>query len=203
MTLPLFPLNTVLFPGGVLSLRVFETRYMDMVRACLREQIPFGVCLIADGTAEVASSATPEAIGCLAHIHQCDMAQLGVLKIRTVGGERFRVIDSHRQPDGLLIAEIEPINADADSPIAPAHQACARLLATMLEEIGDKAGVDALGAPIETPYRLDSSIWVGNRLAELLPVPLKARQQLMALEDAAARIEILHAYLRQHAVLDA
>ncbi|MEF9944109.1 MAG: LON peptidase substrate-binding domain-containing protein [Burkholderiaceae bacterium] len=203
MKLPLFPLNAVLFPGGVLSLRVFEARYMDMARTCLRDQTPFGVCLIADGAAEVATAATPEAVGCLAHIRQCDMEQLGLLKIRAIGGQRFRVLDSQRQADGLLVAEVDLIEADTDAPLAPEHQACSRLLANILEEIGDKASADSLGAPIEAPYRLDSSVWVGNRLAEILPVPLQARQKLMELESASSRIDIIHTYLRQHAVLSA
>ena len=181
MKLPLFPLNTVLFPGGVLALRVFEARYMDMVRACLRDGAPFGVCLIADGAAEVATNAAIEDVGCIARIHQWDMEQLGLLKIRTIGGERFRVRASQRQADGLLTAEVELIAADEDSPLPPEHQACSRLLASIVDEVSGKTGEQALGAPIEAPYRFDSSVWVGNRLAELLPVPLKARQKLMEL----------------------
>lgn len=203
MKLPLFPLNTVLFPGGVLALRVFEARYMDMVRACLRDGTPFGVCLIADGAAEVATDAAIEDVGCIARIHQWDMEQLGLLKIRTVGGQRFRVRASQRQADGLLTAEVELIAADEDSPLPPEHQACSRLLTSIVDEVAGKTGEQALGAPIEAPYRFDSSVWVGNRLAELLPVPLKARQKLMELESAASRIEIIHTYLRQQAVLKA
>lgn len=201
MKLPIFPLNTVLFPGGVLALRVFEARYMDMARACLREGSPFGVCRIADGASEVASQARPEAVGCTARIAQCDMEELGLLKLRVLGGERFRIIDSSRQADGLLVAEVEPLTADRDEPLPAEHAACARLLQNIVAELGEQAESDALGAAIEPPWQFESTAWVGNRLAELLPVPLAAKQKLMELDNPISRIEIIHTYLRQQDVL--
>lgn len=201
MKLPLFPLNTVLFPGGVLSLRVFEARYMDMARDCLRNGTGFGVCRIVNGAGEVGGEAQPEAVGCLAEIRQFDVEQVGLLKLRVFGTTRFRVLDSQRQPDGLIVAHIEPLPADKDEPVPDEHAACTRLLSSILDEIGSSTGEDGLGAPIEAPWRLDSSTWVGNRLAELLPVPLAAKQKLMELDNANSRLEIIHTYLRQHAVL--
>ena len=94
--LPLFPLGTVLFPGGLLPLRVFEQRYLELVKSSMREQSPFGVCLIREG-AEVGAPATPEPVGCLAHIVQWDMQQLGLLRIAARGAERFRIIERRLQ----------------------------------------------------------------------------------------------------------
>jgi Lon protease-like protein len=206
----LFPLNTVLFPDGVLPLRIFEARYMDMVRDCMRREEPFGVCLIVSG-GEVGAAARTESVGCLARIAAWDMEQLGLLHIRTIGGLRFRVLDARVQPDQLQLAEIELLEPDEDSPIDPEHQACAALLTRVIDDVraqhaerrrtGQAEG-DVMGRlPFEEPFRLDSSIWVGNRLCEVLPVPMKAKQKLMELDDARTRLEIITQYLRQHAVL--
>jgi len=206
----LFPLGTVLFPDGVLPLRVFEARYMDMVRDCMRRDEPFGVCLIVSGS-EAGAAARTEKIGCLARIVAWDMEQLGLLHIRTIGVQRFRVLASEVQPDQLQRAEIELIDPDEDSPIDPEHQACAALLTRVIDDVraqhaerrrtGQAEG-DVMGRlPFEEPFQLDSSVWVGNRLCEVLPVPMKAKQKLMELEDAHARLEIINQYLRQHAVL--
>jgi Lon protease-like protein len=201
--LPLFPLNTVLFPGGVLPLRVFEVRYMDMVRDCLKRELPFGVCLITRGK-EVGGAVATETVGCLAQIESWDMQQLGVLQLRTRGGQRFRITARSTQADGLQTATVDLLDADEDLPLAPAFRPCADLLRRVLDDLeqqrqGDDDSDDA--APIARPYQLDSAVWVGNRLCELLPVPLKAKQKLMELDDATARLEILTQYLRQHAVI--
>lgn len=207
---PLFPLNSVLFPDGVLPLRIFEARYMDMVRDCMQREAPFGVCLILSGP-EAGAPARTESVGCLARIVAWDMEQLGLLHIRTLGGQRFRVLETRPQPDQLLLADIELIEPDEDAPLEPEHRGCAVLLTRVLDDVraqhaerrrnGEAEG-DVLGRlPFEEPFRLDSNVWVGNRLCEVLPVPLKAKQKLMELEDAYARLEIITQYLKQHAVL--
>lgn len=207
MNVPLFPLNTVLFPGGILPLRIFETRYIDMARECLRESLPFGVCLIARGR-ESGDSAEPESIGCLATIEFSDMPHLGLLHVRAHGGERFRIVSTHRQPDRLLRGEIELLDSDEDSPLAARYQPCRDLLQRVITDLSARvAGATAGDAeasaavPFSEPYLLDSSVWVGNRLCEVLPVPLKAKQKLMELDDAATRLDILMQYLKQHAVI--
>ncbi|MCS6945170.1 MAG: LON peptidase substrate-binding domain-containing protein [Sutterellaceae bacterium] len=209
-SLPLFPLHAVLFPEGVLPLRVFEARYMDMVRDCMQRDVPFGVCLITAG-AEVGSVARTEAVGCLARIVAWEMQQLGLLHIRAVGGQRFRVRSTRVQPNQLLLADVDLIAPDADCAIDAEHEPCAQLLAGVIDDLRAqleqkrRAGLtegNVLGRlPFEEPFRLDSSVWVGNRLCEILPVPLKAKQKLMELEDARARLQIITQYLRQHAVL--
>ena len=187
--IPLFPLGTVLFPGGLLPLRIFETRYMDMAKACLRDGTPFGVCLIRAGR-EVGSPAEPEPVGCLARIVDWDMQQLGLLLVTAVGDERFRILEHRVEASGLARVRIERLPADADSPIPPELAACPRLLERVIAEHGTGTFAE--------PHRLDSASWVGCRLAEILPVPITARQKMMELDDALARLGILHKVLVQH-----
>ena len=210
----LFPLSVVLFPQGVLPLRVFEARYMDMVRDCMRDETSFGVCLTADGKSPSADMVlTTAEVCCLARITAWDMQQLGLLQIRTVGGDRFRLLASESQPNGLLVGEIDLIEADEDQPIPDEHRPCVDLLTRIIEDMsaqlaekrrtGEAADTSPVLAqlPFEEPYQLESSAWVSNRLCEVLPVPLKAKQKLMELTDAATRLEIVHTYLKQHSVL--
>jgi len=185
----LFPLNTVLFPGGLLPLRIFEARYMAMAKACLRDTAPFGVCLIRTGR-EVGAPAEPETIGCLARILDWDMQQLGVLLVTAQGGQRFRILERRVEPDGLSRAVVELLPEDADAQLPSQFDACATLVRRVLEERG--AGLFA------APHRFGSASWVGARLTEILPVPLAAKQKLMELDDALQRIEILHKFLVQH-----
>jgi len=215
--LPLFPLNAVLFPAGVLPLRVFEPRYVDMVGACMRDETTFGVCLISGGQA-AGRDARPESIGCEARITACDVPQLGVLHLRVEGLRRFKVRTTQRQPSGLLLGGVEFIAPDRDDVLAPEHRACALLLTRIIEDLDAQAAEKrrqnqeeaAQGSADTTtshpvflkPYRLDSSVWVGNRLCEVLPVPMKAKQKLMELDDAHARLDIITQYLKQHAVID-
>ena len=104
--IPLFPLGGVLFPGGVLSLKVFEQRYLDMAATCMKDKAPFGICLISSGR-EVGESAVPHRVGTLAHIDQADMPQLGILMLTVRGGRRFRILSTSTRPDGLLRAQVE------------------------------------------------------------------------------------------------
>lgn len=188
----MFPLRAVLFPGGLLPLRIFEQRYMEMTKDCLRAQRPFGVCLIRSGE-EVGAPATPEDIGCLAHIAQWDMQQPGLLQVTVRGGQRFRILERRVQPDGLARARIEPLPEERDAPLPDEYLGCARLLRLVIEEHGART--------IEAPFRFDSSSWVGARLCELLPVPLAAKQRLMELSDCRERLEILRKFLEQHGLV--
>jgi Lon protease-like protein len=178
----------VLFPGGRLPLRIFEARYMDMARACLREGTPFGVCAIREG-AEVGAPATPYDVGTLARIVQWDMPQLGLLHVLAQGEARFRIRSRRVQRDGLALAVVDALE-ESDRPVAPGLARCARLLERLIER---EPGLFA------EPHRLDSSAWVGGRLAELLPLPLEEKQALLELDDAAARLERLSARLREDA----
>ncbi len=189
LDIPLFPLNTVLFPGGLLPLRIFEQRDLEMAKACLRDGTPFGVCLIREGR-EVGEPAEPESIGCLAGIVEWDMQQLGLLLVTAKGGPRFRILERRVIPGGLGRASVEMLPEDADAGLPEEYAACATLLRRVVEEHG--------AALFAAPHRFDSASWVGSRLAEILPVPLPAKQKLMELGDAMQRIEILHKFLSQH-----
>ena len=200
--LPLFPLNTVLFPGGLLPLRIFEARYMDMVRDCMRESREFGICLIKKGQ-EVGSVAQPEQIGCRARIMDWNMEQLGVLQISTLGTQRFRVIGTRAESGGLLIGETEPLDPELESPVPAKFRACSELLQRIIQQL--KREIDRIDAdgkqPMAEPYRLDDATWVGNRLCEVLPISLVAKQKLMELTDAPTRLSIVHQYLVQQKII--
>ncbi len=183
--LALFPLNVVLFPGGRLPLRIFEQRYMEMAKACLRDGAPFGVCLIREG-AEVGSPATPAEIGCLARIAEWDMPQLGLLQVIARGEARFRILTRRVQADGLARASVELLAEETDSEIPDNCKRCARLLARLIEQ---------QPSLFEAPHKLDSCSWVGSRLAEILPLPLDQKQELLELADARARLERLNSLL--------
>jgi Lon protease-like protein len=181
----LFPLNAVLFPGGRLPLRIFEQRYMDMAKACLRDGARFGVCLIREGR-EVGAPAVPAEVGTLARIIAWDMPQLGLLHVTALGEQRFRILERRVQPDGLTRADIELLPAEVDGPIPGSATSCVRLLERVIEQ---QAGL------FEPPHRLDSAAWVSSRLAELLPLPLPAKQELLELSDARERVARLNALL--------
>jgi Lon protease-like protein len=184
--IPLFPLNTVLFPGGRLPLRIFEQRYMEMAKACLRDTSPFGVCLIREGK-EVGLPATPVEVGCLARIGAWDMPQLGMLHITALGEARFRILERRVQPDGLARASIELLPQDNDAPIPESCSGCVKLLERV---------IDQQGGLFEQPHRLDSASWVSARLAEILPLPLPTKQELLEMSEARLRIERLNSLLR-------
>ena len=112
-TMPLFPLGTVLFPGSLLPLRIFEVRYMDMAKACLKDGTPFGICLIREGE-EVGAPAVPEAIGCVARIAECDMEELGILKVKAEGLERFRIVSREVNRQGLIVGEVERLETEPE-----------------------------------------------------------------------------------------
>lgn len=182
----LFPLQTVLFPGGRLPLRLFEQRYLAMAKECLREDAPFGVCLIREG-GEVGAPAVPVEVGCTARIASWDMAQLGVLQVVARGERRFRILERRVQADGLARARIELLGEGSDA-VLEETDVCARILRQAIESGGD--------ALIEPPPRYASAAWVGARLAELLPLSLEARQRLLEMDDAADRIEVLRRLVR-------
>lgn len=187
--LPLFPLHTVLFPRGRLPLRIFEPRYMDMAKVCLRDSTPFGVCLIREGR-EVGAPAVPADVGCTARIATWDMVQLGVLQVLARGERRFRILERRAQTDGLQLARVELLEEAADAPLE-ASDVCARVLRRALEDAGE--GI------VEPPLLYESAAWVGERLAELLPLSPASKQRLLEMDDPAARIEILRRLIRPEA----
>jgi Lon protease-like protein len=190
--IPLFLLDVVLHSGGRLELRVFETRYMDMVKACLREGAPFGVCLIAQGS-EVAhpgrSSAEPCAVGTLATIADWQMPQLGILHIVVHGGQRFRIRDWRRTASGLVRARAVLL---PDPPVMPIPGKYARLV-PMLRSL-----LEALEEPPPQPHRFYDAAWVADRWAELLPLPRDLHQQILELDDGVERLEVIYRFLEEN-----
>ena len=185
---PVFPLKSVLFPDGLLPLRIFEVRYMDMAKACLRDKSGFGVCLIREGE-EVGTPAVPHEVGCLASIVECDMEELGILKVVARGGERFRIVSSEAEKSGLLVASIEPLGAEGPAPEAPGLADCALLLRKLVAGIGEDR--------FAPPLRFEDASWVSFRLAEILPLRNDVRQKMLEVTDAGLRLGVLHRFLRQ------
>lgn len=186
--IPIFPLNAVLFPGGILSLKVFEQRYMDMTKECLKHNDLFGVSLIREGH-ETGTPAVPELVGCTAKIIEWDMLQLGILQIRTVGQDRFRLLDSTIDTKGLITSTIELVPAETDAQIPERYAACVGLLRKIMATNNANAFAE--------PVNLESASWVSNRLAELLPLKIEAKQKLMELSDPLIRLDILAKFLTQ------
>lgn len=180
--LPLFPLQTVLFPGGRLPLRIFEQRYLGMAKSCLRDGALFGVCLIREGR-EVGEPALPEEIGCTARLVEWDMPQLGLLQVVARGERRFRILGRRVQGDGLALAEIELLGDARDAPIDAQGDLCARVLRRIVEA--------APPGLVEAPPRFESADWVSARLAELLPLSPAAKQRLLEMDEARDRLEVL------------
>jgi Lon protease-like protein len=201
--LPLFPLKTVLFPGGILPLKVFEGRYVDMLRECMRQDAPFGVVLIKAGP-QAGSVAEPEQVGCLAYISQSDMSGIDPMMLRTFGGERFRILETRVLSDQRLEARIEMIAADRDIPVSEIHVNCAKTLKLVLDDIdarGQAEHGDLFDSPFARPMQLENAAWVANRWCEILPIPLKARQKLLELDNAESRLSIVYQYLQQHKII--
>lgn len=201
--LPLFPLKTVLFPAGVLPLRVFETRYVDMVRDCMKRDAPFGVVAIQTGD-EVGAAAEPRAVGTLAHIVDWDMPELGVLLLNTHGGKRFRILEVRTLPNQLLEARTEVLPADAPADGGEALPLCSNVLRVVINDLlqraTDEAGEDFI-SPFPEPHRLDDAGWVANRWSEMLPISLEEKQQLLETDDAGDRLQKVCQYLQQNGVL--
>jgi Lon protease-like protein len=191
--LALFPLRTVLFPGGLLELKIFETRYLDLISRCLREAEPFGVVALKSGHEARHPHERVELheVGTLAELIDVDSTQIGILQARCRGGMRFAVGATRQEKDGLWRAETTPIDADPVVRPAPGH---ADIVKGLAEAIATLEAQDT--RPFLEPHRLDDAGWVANRWCEILPFPLEAKQRLMALADPLARLDVVDSLLR-------
>ena len=185
---PIFPLRTVLFPGGPLPLRIFETRYVDMVSHCLRRDEPFGVCLIREGR-EVGEAATPHPVGTLARIVDWEQHQDGLLGVTALGSERFRIRETWLAPDRLRLADIDLLPAPPPVTLPEQPDDIRELLDRIL-------GMRGLGYHHCTRQDRDAD-WLSARLAEVLPIRLEQKQQLLAMDDPVERLEALGEVLPQ------
>jgi uncharacterized protein len=186
MDLPLFPLNTVLFPGGLLPLKIFEQRYMDMAKGCLRDGSAFGVCAIQQGR-EVGTPAVPARVGCIARIIEWDMPQLGVLQVLTQGEQRFRVHSFEDNGAGLLIGAVEALENEPSTVISEEF--------SVLNKYGREFSAYTDDRFKPSAEQLADAVWLGYRLSELLPLPLALKQHLLELTDPNARLRILRKLL--------
>ena len=192
-SLPLFPLGTVLYPGGVLALQVFEVRYLDMVRKCHRAGAPFGVVSLRSGH-EVRRAGAPEeqfhAVGTLATIADLKTPQPGLIALVTLGSQRFRILRRTLLPHGLWMADVQPLADDLAVPIPPDLEPTAAALAKVLEVLRERDPPSSV-AIHPTHEQLADSGWVANRWSELQPVPAELKQQLMELDNPLVRLELV------------
>lgn len=182
-SLPLFPLDKVLLPGAAMDLRIFERRYLDLVRDCSRAESGFGVCLILDGN-EAGAPATPAAYGVEARIENFDMGDDGLLSLRVRGHRRFHVVRTRVRDNGLVMADVEWRCSDEDFEILPEHA----LLGTLLQTMMEKVGTDVSKLPARV---FEHAGWVGWRLAQVLPITPQQRVSLLQEDDVNARLQRL------------
>ncbi|MCC8536326.1 LON peptidase substrate-binding domain-containing protein [Xanthomonas axonopodis pv. poinsettiicola] len=185
--LPLFPLHSVLLPGAAMGLRVFERRYLDLVRECGRNGTSFGVCLILEGN-EVGVPATPAAFGTEVRIEDFDVGADGVLVLRLRGTRRFHVQRSRIRDNGLVVGDVTWCEPDPDDELRPEHSLLSTVLERMLEQVGGEFA--SVG-----PGLLDQAAWVGWRLAELLPLTEQQRLSLLQQDDPHRRLDQLLAWM--------
>lgn len=180
-TLPLFPLGLVLFPEGPLPLRIFETRYIDLVSRCMRSGEPFGVVLIRDGREVGAEDISIVEVGTSAEIIDFHQLLDGLLGLSCIGRRRFRILERHREADGLNVGRVAWLEPEPCMRVPERHLPLVELLRTVLPELGGH--YSKMGA------RLDDATWVGHRLAEILPIPLEYKQAYLELDDPLARLD--------------
>ena len=189
--IPLFPLGTVLFPDGVIALKIFEARYLDMIKQCLREKTEFGVVSIiknSDSNEEDVSLYFSE-IGTLAQIEDFDPVQPALYMTKSFGTQRFKLLSSQQEANGLWIGEIALLENDPVTPIPQEHQKAAKLLDEIISVIQSQ---DLLGdAPFKKPFKVDDCGWVSNRLAELLPISLVQKNHLLAQTNPRIRLDLI------------
>ena len=189
--IPLFPLGTVLFPDGVIALKSFEARYLDMIKQCLRDKTEFGVVSIIKNS-EVEDQNLPPTfsnIGTLALIEDFDPVQPALYMTKSFGTQRFKLLNSTQQDNGLWVGEVELLDKDPLIPIPQEHQGVAKLLDEIISVIQSE---DLLGdAPFKKPFKTDDCGWVATRLAELLPISLAQKNHLLAQTNPRIRLDLI------------
>ena len=182
LEIPIFPLRTVLYPGGLLPLRIFEARYVDMTKHCIGEDEPFGVCLIVEGS-EVGAPAVPATVGCTARISEWDVPSPGLFTLQTRGEQPFKIRERFSTPSGLIRALVQL----EDAPPAELLPVRYRFLRDLLEEVIGKIGVQHFPDPLH----LSDAAWVAYRLAEVLPLEAEAKLELLVQRDPAAMLALI------------
>jgi Lon protease-like protein len=192
LEIPLFPLGTVLYPGGLLALKVFEQRYLDMTKICIRDNSAFGVCLIRNGD-EVGKPAVPCNVGCTARIADWDMPHLGLFALACQGESVFRVIDYWSEKSGLLRAHVELREPELQADIPQQYETIAELLSRIIEKVGAER--------FPAPAALHDASWVAYRLAEVLPLDVQIKQSILEAAEPLDRLAALQAFLQDRQVM--
>lgn len=178
--IPIFPLDTVLFPGGRLPLRIFELRYVDMTKACIRDDAVFGVCQILSGR-EAGAPAVPAPVGCAARITHWEVPAAGLFSLVTRGETVFRIVEHRVQRDGLIRAQVLMEEPRAVQPLPEGWEPLGEMLGEIIRKIGPEH--------FDQPTRLDDAAWVAYRLAEVLPLSIERKLQLLQQRDARALLD--------------
>jgi Lon protease-like protein len=186
--IPIFTLNTVLFPEEQLPLRIFETRYLDMVRECLRNDVGFGICLIKKGK-EVGTHAEPYGIGTYARIVDWDQNPDGILSINVLGGQRFKIVESKPERNQLLLADVDWIDESDSSDLPEKYYSLKDLLSQLIEQLN-------LDIPVDSGEMHDA-MWVSYRIAELFPFDTYHKQEILEIDDDVERLEKLSSLINE------
>ena len=189
--IPLFPLGTVLFPDGVIALKIFEARYLDMIKQCLREKTEFGVVSVIKNqdVSEEDLSLSFSKIGTLAQIEDFDPIQPALYMTKSFGTQRFKLLNCKQEASGLWIGEVTLLDNDPLTSIPQEHHKVVKLLDEIISVIQSE---NLLGdAPFKKPYKVDDCGWVSNRLAELLPISLAQKNHLLAQTNPRIRLDLI------------
>ena len=181
--LPLFPLRTVLFPGAVLPLRIFEQRYLAMIRDCARNDTGFGVCMIREGE-EAVSPVKTASVGTHAQVVDWYTLEDGLLGVTTLGTSRFMTDAVWQEEDGLYKAQITVLPEPPPCPVPEAFSVLSDVLSRFMEKVGAQY-------PQSDAEDLENAVWVGYRLAELLPLAGIEKQHMLELDDPIDRLQQL------------
>ena len=187
LEIPIFPLRTVLYPGGRLPLRIFEARYVDMTKSCIGEDSVFGVCLILEGT-EVGAPAVPAMLGCTARIAEWDVPAPGLFSLRTVGEQPFRIREHFSTPSGLIRALVQIEDAVPAQPLPPRYQFLRQLLEELIARLG--------AAHFPDPMQLGDAAWVAYRLGEVLPLSIESKLELLVQREPEAMLALIEQEVR-------
>ncbi len=209
-SLPLFPLGTVLFPGGYLPLQVFEVRYLDMVGKCFKNGAPFGVVTLnkgsevrqAPGNTQGGSSFAEEIFfptGTLAHITGLNQPQPGLMLVQCTGLQRFSVSQHELLKHGLWVANVTLIDADQAVAIPPDLMPVSTTLERVIHTL-QAQGTPPEQMPVQAPYQFDDCAWVANRWCELLPMPSELKNRLMTLDNPLVRLELVSDLLERNGI---
>ena len=207
-SLPLFPLNTVLYPGGSLQLQIFEVRYLDLIGRCHKTGAPFGVVSLTQGQEVRRPEASGDGfaneafvdIGTLATVTEFSAPQAGLMLVRCTAGGRFRITRRERLKHGLWVADVQGLPPDRTMPVPDDLKVVSKALESLLENLSLRNGTAEL--PVQPPYQFDDCAWVANRWCELLQLPPEMRQGLMQLDNPLLRLELVGDFLNRHGIAD-